>query len=391
VSRVSAISSQITGTRARKAAGSLHGWHDRSPVQWPQWYAAAGWSERTEVLENAGASVAAWLVRPGEHPFHDPLALLTEHGVPGGLAEPAAAALRRGALVTVSPYGYRGGAAHRDGCPERDLEDLALQLVDHGRNLGACLVLSHYLYEEDDGAWLAALRAAGGAPVVLGADAVLDVRWASLADYYRWLGPGRRAQRAEARALDDPQLAWERHELPAPPSHRLSLVRLLASHAARFDGDDPPPDQLFESLVDGLELPRALLSVRRGDQPPRSVLAVLRGRKALHAKSFGTSIPRADYFPLVYPALLSYALDAGFSRIDYGGGSHQAKLLRGCRLRLGFGVLFVLEERLRPYLEPLAREVAGRKLDHFTTLARRFQHSALPTQDMQIPLACEGG
>lgn len=338
----------------------------RSPVQAPEWYAAAGWAGRTEILSSGSASVPVWHAGPGEHPFHDPIALL----MPGAPPPPG----YRNALVTISPYGYRGGA---DGISPDELADLAVRLVERGREVKASLVMSHYLYAEEDGGWLSALAGAGGLPFVLGADAVLGVQWHSLADYYRWLGPSRRSQRTEARALADRGLLWARHDTAVPPAGREHLVGLLTAHARRFDRHRPPPRSLFGALVDGSTLPRLLLTVGPAGRPARSVLAVLRSGDRLHAKFFGTAAPRTDYFPLVYPALLSHAIELGARQIAYGGGSHQAKLLRGCRLRLGYAVLFVLDQRLRDRIEHAAIELGHRRCAEFMSLAQRFQHSSL--------------
>jgi hypothetical protein len=98
----------------------------------------------------------------------------------------------------------------------------------------------------------------------------------------------------------------------------------------------------------------------------------------LYPKFFGTARDRTDYFALGYTRLIEYAITHGYRRIDYGGGAHQAKLLRGARLRPAMGVLLVVDDRLRHPLLPLARQVSDQKRAHFEALAGRWQVPHLP-------------
>ena len=95
------------------------------------------------------------------------------------------------------------------------------------------------------------------------------------------------------------------------------------------------------AAAEGRELPRLLLGCGVPGRPMRSALAVLKGDGELYPKFFGTSAPRRDFIPLVFNRLVDYAIRNGWRRINYGGGSHHAKLLRGCTLTLGWGVLML--------------------------------------------------
>lgn len=372
----------------------------RSPVQWPQWYEAAGWMSRIDVLTDSAARtiVPVWTTSNVEHYYHSPVALLTGHREQPFLADVPVAlgvareAMQCPAIVTASPYGYRGGALTGGGFGDQSergeragLAELAETLVAHARSRGAGLVLSHYLFDEDE-PWLRALVAAGGVPLVMGADAVLDVAWDSLQGYHAWLGSSRRSYRG--RSLPDPsELIYEVRASPGPWSGQRGVAELLRRHTTRFEPLAPPPADLFDTIVGGRTLPRLVFSLREPGHAARSTLVVLRRDDVLYAKFFGAAAPRMDYFPLVYTRLIGYATEHGFRRIEYGGGSHQAKLLRGARLRLAYGVLLILDERLRKPVQSLASLLSKRKLAHFTELARRWQidHRPPTPLDLTIP------
>ncbi|MFB6392438.1 hypothetical protein [Polymorphospora lycopeni] len=359
---------------------------DRPPYQSPQWYTAAGWLPRTRLLTAGPAAVPVWTLHRdrGPHYFHDPVELVT-----GRREEPflrddreLAAAVRRATadasvLLTMSPYGYRGGALGGRHASPADLAELVARMLDHARAAGASIVASHYLFDEDDDAWLTALTEAGGLRLVTGADAVLDVAWPDLAGYWHWLGQSRRSLR-RGRNIPDGRLDWEVTEAAGLPEPQRGIPELLRGYATRFDPVAPAPAALFQELADGYTLPRTVLSVREPGRPARSAAVVLRRADTLYAKFFGSGDPRADYLPLAYPRLISYAIDRGFRRIEYGGGSHQAKLMRGARLRPCWGVLFVLDQRLRADIEALAVRVSTRKQAYFADLVQSWQVATLP-------------
>ncbi|MBO4208394.1 hypothetical protein [Micromonospora echinofusca] len=370
----------------------------RSPYQWPQWYAAAGWLPRTRLLTAGRAAVPVWLLdrSAGPHYFHDPVELLTgvreeqflagDAGLAAALREQTAASR---VLLTMSPYGYRGGALAGDA-DRGDLVELVARMREHAAGVGASMVVSHYLFDGDDDPWLAALTAAGGVRVLLGADAVLDVTWDSLADYWRWLGSSRRSLRRGRNVPDDRRLVWEVREEPGRSPAQRDVADLLHHQVTRFDPTAPAPVGLLREVTDGYALPRTLLSVAEPGRPARSAAVVLRRTDTLYAKFFGSREARADYLPLAYPRLISYAIAGGFRRIEYGGGSHQAKLMRGARLRPCWGVLFVLDRASCDGLESLARRVSLRKLAYFADLVRTWQVDSLPVHPAFAGVGLQG-
>jgi hypothetical protein len=380
----------------RRASRASHGARTHraySPFQSRAWLNASGASDLVDWLtaSDGTAGVGAWLadpaVSPGRHYFHSPRSLLAgareksllEKAEPGtsNALEHARAVDWGTAVVTVSPYGYRGGALAVAATPGSALSSLADQLLAYARQRGASHVLSHYLIEEHDGAWIRTLTEHGGIPLVLGADAVLDIRWASMEEYHAWLGSTRRSLRGRAERGES-GIVWSvRSEAGLTPYHQV-VPELLERHAARFDPVGHPPAALLEAVSVGRPIPRLLFTAAEPGAAPRSALAVFASDGVLYPKFFGTATPRTDYFPLVYSRLIAYAIANGHRRIEYGGGSHRAKLFRGARLRPLLGVLFMLDVRLRDRVLPLARQLSATKLAHFSALAERWHLDHAP-------------
>jgi hypothetical protein len=290
------------------------------------------------------------------------------------------------AAVTTSPYGYRGGAHGAGAAGRPALAALADTLLAHARERGATHVLSHYLTEDGDSAWIEALAERGGVPLMLGADAVLDVRWAHMDEYHEWLGRSRRSVRGRA-ARGEPGVAWSVRTEPGLDPEQRQVPELFERQAARFDPAGGPPSGLLRAIATGDPFERVLLTAAEPGSPPRSALAAIDRDGVLHPKFFGTTKPRADYFPIVYTRLIAHAIDHGRRRIEYGGGSHRAKLFRGARLRPLLGVLCVLDGRLRDRILPLAGSLSEAKLAYFSALAERWHTDHLP---ISVPAALAG-
>jgi hypothetical protein len=335
--------------------------------------------------------VDVWLADPatrlGQHYFHSPRSMFT-----GTREEPlfesadpsAREALGRAraadwgtAAVTVSPYGYRGGPRTGANVSHSAFGSLADELLAFARERGASHVLSHYLIEEENDAWIRALAERGGSPVVMGADAVLDIRWGHMDEYHAWLGTSRRSLHGRA-ARGEPDIEWSTRSEPGLAQRQLAVPELLERHAAQFDPVGHPPARLLRAVAGGESFPRILLTAAEHGAAPRSALAAIDYNGALYPKFFGAAKPRTDYFPLVYTHLIAYAIANGRSRIEYGGGSHRAKLFRGARLRPLLGVLFVLDSRLRDRVLPLVGLLSAAKLEHFSALAERWHIDHLP-------------
>ncbi len=365
----------------------------RSPLQSPAWYDAAGWGGRVRLLTGpAGrAAVPAWTVERADRPhyFHDPIEILSGErertftaDVPELTEGVRRATGRASVLVTVSPYGYRGGAFTGDpssaaGADAGEMAGLVGRLLEHAAGTGASMLFAHYLFDEDDAAFIRALTDAGGIRLLAGADAVLDVEWDDMDGYHRALGSSRRSLRQGRNIPDLRNLHWaEREDKGLTAEHR-DVVPLLHATSAGFDPRAPVPEDMVRAIAEGA-LPRTLLTVAQPGRPARSAALVLRRADTLYAKFFGSAAPREDYFPLAYARLIRYAIEHGYRRIEYGGGSHQAKLLRGARLRPAWGVLFVLDPALRGRVESFARTISARKRAHFAGLARQWQVDSLP-------------
>jgi hypothetical protein len=372
-----------------------------SPFQSRDWLRAAGALEHVRPLasDRGEAAVWAWVPDPatrvGRHYYHRPRSLLAgvrEEPLLGARGPEARRALVRArsvdwgaAAVTVSPYGYRGGPHGGATRARPALGALADQLLAHARDRGATHVLSHYLTEEDDSAWIEALADRGGIPLMLGADAVLDVSWEHMDEYHEWLGRSRRSLRGRA-ARGEPDVTWSvRTDRGLAPDQR-DVPLLLERQAARFDPAGHPPAALLRAVATGDPFPRVLLTAAEPGAPPRSALAAIDRAGVIHPKFFGTAKPRADYFPIVYTRLIAHAIEHGHRRIEYGGGSHRAKLFRGARLRPLLGVLCVFDARLRDRLLPLAGSLSDAKLAYFSALAERWHTDHLP---IAVPAALD--
>jgi len=110
----------------------------------------------------------------------------------------------------------------------------------------------------------------------------------------------------------------------------------------------------------------------------RAALLVFEKGNVLYPKFFGSTGARGDYFYLAFSWLVEIAIAYGATRIEYGGGCHQAKLLRGGLLRWLFGGVRVYDERLDSCLSVLLPLYHAAKLMHFSELAKQYQIDHTP-------------
>jgi hypothetical protein len=382
---------------------TVAGWrrYTPTPLQGPDWYAAAGVLDDVEVL-TAGdrAVVAAWV--PGEHSdyYHRPACLLAGANeqrflgdgpdpLGGGAAgEPLVdGAALAGSVVTVSPHAYLGGAAL---APEADADALVAALLEYGRSTGAPLVLSHYLLEGRDDAWSRALVRAGGIPAVLGAHCHLAVQWSSLDEYHHHNQYLRRVGRQYRRWRE--QGARVDCYGPGEPPPRVDAVAALFAGSARAHGAAVPPVALYERFAGGAFPGRTLLTVSGPDGALRSAVGVVDDGHTLYPKFFGTNQPGVDYFELAYGEVVALAIRRGRRRVDYGGTTHAAKLRRGCRLHYALGVFTVLDERLRPAVQATLRRLSTNKYTHFRNLSAECHTDrvATPSPDLLMTAGTAG-
>lgn len=381
------------------AGRDLLAWKARAavPYQTRGWYAAAGLLDRVTVLETGTGSGAvtlpAWRVEEDAHYYHVPRNLLCGHREEPFLGPVDPAELRAlswgPALVTVSPYGYHGGPAYGTGREPGAFAELADRMLGLAAEWDVSVVLSHYLFEDRDMAWIEALAQRGGVPLVLGADCGMDLVWSSVGEYLAGFGSSRRSVRKAHARLRRSTLDWTMHRAPGAGPGQGAAVRLFADYTARFDHTNPPPRSLLQAVADGRAIDRVLLSVAEPGGEARSIMAALIQDGVLYPKFFGTVQPRTDYFDLAYGRLIEYALAGGYRRIEFGGGTHQAKLLRGARLRYALGVLFVRDPALRGPALTAARQISSAKLRHFSELAARWQvdhHAPSPPAALDLAL-----
>lgn len=364
----------------------------RSVFQALAWYrrAPAIGALRLFVAREGGrvrALLPAYVLREPGHYYHTPRelfcgfrerALLAGQPAAAALLERAAAARWFPALVSVSPYGYRGGLIADPDCPAAGAAILrgATALC---RREGIAVAAYHYLNRDDDRGWLEALAADGARIVLTGADCNLDVGWSSLEEYFRSLGEhrGRRVRAEHRAALRRTDVVWRRHVLAPggpPPEPQLArrAGRLFALGAARHADDHPAP-AFNEALVGSWPGTRFLLAGERADGCLRSALLVLAADGTLYPKLFGAAERGGDYFFLTFSRLVQYAIGERFTRIEFGGGSHQAKLLRGARLRRLFAALYVFDRALDAALNDFAPLYEAAKSAYFADLTARYQ------------------
>jgi hypothetical protein len=354
-----------------------------TPYQDAEWYRAAGVLDKVTLLSAGSGSGTAflpvWRVNEDAHYYHVPRNMLCGHREEAYLAAgPVDAASVRErpwghALVTVSPYGYHGGPVCGPSPDPGALASLADQMLNLADEQNVSCVLSHFLFEDPDSAWIEALAERGGTPIVLGADCGMDVNWPSVRAYLDTFGPGRRSVRRAHVRMHRSNVGWTIQRGPGPGPGQDRAAELFGQFVVRFDEVDPPPDGLLQAVADGSGIERILVSVAEPGQPARSIMAVLARGGVLYPKFFGTLQPRTDYFSLAYCWLIEYAITQGWRRIEFGGGTHQAKLLRGARLRYALGVLFVNDDALRAPALAAARALSDAKLGHFDALATTWQ------------------
>jgi predicted N-acyltransferase len=166
---------------------------------------------------------------------------------------------------------------------------------------------------------------------LIGADTVLPVRWSALEEYVAWLKQSRRAKvrRDRRRFASYPgEVAVERLgdciEQAAP---------LLAELQQRY------------GLVDTADDMRRYLARQAAELDDRSVVFAWRaeGRLlgfalffeldgVLYARSVGFDAPYVGsgaYFSVAFYEPLRYAIERGLRELRFGGGTYEAKLLRG--------------------------------------------------------------
>ena len=364
----------------------------RSAFQRRSWYEnAPGRGEpRLFVAEEAGRAVLAlpmFLIDGPGHYYDSPAELLTGAGeremlAGQGLDDAPLTAARAAewypAMISMSPYGYRGGLLSTGAVPPSGIAEFVRFVLGHCSASGVRVVSFHYLVEHEDALFRDVLVAAGGTPAMLGASCHLDLRWASAEDYLSWLGPSRRSIGGDYRKADrEPGVTWSALPQWQPSAAQRATVRDLFLDTMARHGDTGPPLTLVDNCAGG-RVDNSVFFLSETERIRGAVLALAEGG-VLHPKFFGTRAPRRDYLPLGYWHTLRYALANGFDRVDFGGGATRVKLWRGADLYWDTGVFFFADD-LRDRAVRAAELMSGANTTFFTELCRRWHrtHAAPP-------------
>jgi predicted N-acyltransferase len=369
----------------------------RSPYQDLSWYENAPLPGRLRLITARSdgelrAILPLFIVTGPSHYYHSPRelfcgfreqALLESYGRKHGALEEALAARWFPAAISISPYGYRGGVIANEQAADPELFDAVTKAADElCRAEGVQLAAYYYLNEDDDRAWLASLARAGAQLVLSGADCNLPIAWSSIDDYFCALGPRGRRVRAEFRRACRADSGIASHAWQGPRSvlneRTVAVVSGLFATSARRHGETRPPTALYDAVLSSWPGGRVLLTAAQLNEVPRSALLAFVKGKTLFPKFFGTETARGDYFQLTFACLLNWAINARLNQIEYGGGSHKAKLLRGAQLRWLFAALQVYDDDLDARLRDFLPRYESVKKEHFSNLALRYQRDHTP-------------
>lgn len=275
--------------------------------------------------------------------------------------------------VTVSPFGYRGGiiCKHPEEIPS-DVYDMIIneaRLFFRTRNVR--MAAFYYLNKNDDGIWMEALHSAGIGTHVVGADCNLELKWDSMDDFFQSLGAHRKSRvRAEFRKLSagsqwKKRTKWEKNDVGVIDAVAELFASTQRKHHHETDGN------WHRSFLQELSEDRFLLTVE-SEGNIRSALLVFRKGNVLCPKFYGDKNVKGDYFLLCYYLLIQEAIQSGVKRIEFGGGSHKAKLLRGASLRPLYMGIEVFDQKLAGMLESYLPLYEKAKKDYFSVIRDRY-------------------
>lgn len=304
--------------------------------------------------------------------------LFASMGLPLTLFEETHAVPWYPAAVAMAPYGYRGGLVTNEQGEgfEEAADAIILALHEVCRKEGLRMLAHFYLNEHDDKAWMTALARHGTRITLVGADCNMEVTWASMNAYFRSLSPSRaRTLRAERRkALADTGITWRviTNQTRSNPDVLETAAQLFAQTALKHL--DPNPSlELYRHILSSWPGCWYLFSGETHHGTVRSAVLAFAKNATLYPKFVGWVQAQNDYFFLVYSLLLEEAIKQGMRRIEFGGGSHQAKLLRGASLRrLSMGIQ-VYDPLLETYLDNLVPAYEKAKAAYFAQLVLRYQ------------------
>jgi uncharacterized protein len=289
-------------------------------------------------------------------------------------------------VVCASLGGYACAPIYRAGFPVHTRPAATRVLVDGvldlARRRGAGSVAFLYVEDLEADPLDEALRAAGFSAAVLDADGMLSVSWDSFDEYLASRGPRRRASiRREIRAFERSGLtlrgAGPSRLTPRMASWQAALLRKYghAAEAADIDASFARTRRFLDRSV------RVLLAESEG----REVGFVLfyEGDREYFPRlgAVDPALPHDVYchFNLFYYGLIRLAIEERISTIHYGPGSYEAKLARGCMLRLLRGYFLATDpvtNLLVADAAPIVDAGSRRSLDWSAAAARGTPHSA---------------
>lgn len=261
-------------------------------------------------------------------------------------------------LVATAPRGYRSGVSYHCSLDESQRDHAARLLADGFGELaasrGAATSCVLYLPEASDPHLERALRGRGYLPTLLDSDCYLDVEWGEFTGYLNHFSSSRRI----SLAADMRRFASAGCTVEIGGAELLSdeLAPLQAATQQRYDHPaDPARFRRWFAKVKS-ELPgHARVCVARRGASPIGFALFCESEGELYARSAGFDYERLNgeccYFNVVYYEPIRYAIANGLRRINYGLEAYDAKLKRGCDLRLQRGWFRFPAEVQEPYAE----------------------------------------
>ena len=183
---------------------------------------------------------------------------------------------------------------------------------------------------------------------------------------------GRKVRAEYKKSINSEEVTWKKIEYNGKSeSNELFCSASLFKRNAQIHGDTNPPG--YDEIIKNGLGKRLLLIGENPNFEIRSALLVLKKGNSFYPKFFGNTGVRNDYFFLTYNWLIKLAIKQNIQRIEYGGGSHKAKLLRGAILRLLKGTILVFDPNLEKLLSSFIPLYDMAKRSYFSEMVSKYQ------------------
>ncbi|MDP5277120.1 peptidogalycan biosysnthesis protein [Chengkuizengella axinellae] len=284
--------------------------------------------------------------------------------------------------VTVSPYGYRGGLIHSTKLND-DVYEKIIEVIDNVCIKHKVKLISHYyLNEDDDDKWIKKLYIHDYNVINTGADCNIDITWRSMDEYYSYLGSRGRKMRSFSKNMKKKaDVRWEIiDQFDFSPNNKRkmdSIIQLFIKTSLKYN-DVSPSFHFFQNLFKNESLEKLIMIGVNTSGIIQSSLFCFVKESIFYPKFFG-SLTSDDYFYLGGPWLIETAIRKKFKRIEMGGGSHQAKLQRGGKLRLLYSAVKVYDFDDEFLLNTYLKQYHMTKLNYFCNMAEKYHkdHSSV--------------